>query len=225
MDVLSLGKPIMNVSIIITCHNRENHVGRAIRSAIDQAFPAGMFEVVVVDNKSTDHSAEIIRDFGDAIVPVFHEVDKGLPAARNSGIRKAKGRFIVHLDSDDYVHANLISVESQFLEYNGEWGAVACDYLLVDAYEHHLLRVSAKEDPIACGVMFRKDWLISIGLYDESMLRCGDEELRARFEERYTVGHIPLPYYRYTRHDGNMTKDYSPVAEYKRLLEERRDQT
>ena len=211
----------MNVSIIITCHNREKYIGRAIRSAIGQDFPGGKFEVIVVDNNSTDQSVEIIRDFGDAIVPIFHEVDEGLPASRNKGIRKAKGRFVVHLDSDDYFHANLISIENQFLEHNGEWGAVECDYLLVDAHEDHLLRVSAVEHPIACGVMFRKDCLISIGLYDESMRLCGDEELRARFQERYVVGHIPLPYYRYTRHDGNMTKDYSPVDEYNKKLEQR----
>lgn len=211
----------MNISVIITCHNREHHISRAIRSAVDQEFPRNKFEVIVVDNNSTDHSPEIIRDFGDAIVPIFHDSDRGLPAARNTGIRKAKGGFIVHLDSDDYFHSNLLSVEHQFLEYNGEWGAVACDYLLVDNYENHLLRVSAQEHPIACGVMFRKDCLIAIGLYDEKMLLCGDEELRARFEERYTVGHLPLPYYRYTRHDGNMTKGYDPLTEYKRLLERR----
>lgn len=208
----------MNVSIVIACYNREKHVARAIRSAIDQEFPRDKFEVIVVDNASTDHSPEIIRDFGDAIVPIFHDTNRGLPASRNSGIRKARGRYVVYLDSDDYIHANLISVEQQFLEYNRDWGAVACDYLLTDEHEGHLIRVSAKDHPIACGVMFRKDYLIALGLYDENLLLCGDEDLRARFEKEYTVGHIPLPYYRYTRHDGNMTKDYSPLNEYQERL-------
>ena len=211
----------MNVSIIITCFNRENYVGRAIRSAIDQSFPYGKFEVIVVDDNSTDHSREIIDDFGDDIIFLKHEKNLGLPTARNTGIRRAQGRYVVHLDSDDYFHSELIAFEHQFLAYNSDWGAVACDYVLVDAYEKHVSRMSAKKHPIACGVMFRKDYLIAIGLYDETMLVCEDEELRSRFEERYTIGHIPVPYYRYTRHDGNITRDYNRVDEYKERLNQR----
>ena len=210
----------MNVSIIITCYNREKHVARAIRSAVDQRFPYGTFEVVVVDDHSTDHSREIIADFGEAVVPVLHEKNLGLPTARNAGIRKARGRYVLHLDSDDYIHTDVIAFEYQFLEHNRDWGAVACDYLLVDEFEHQLSRMSAKTYPIACGIMFRKDYLIAIGLYDERMLVCEDEELRARFEQKYTIGHMPLPYYRYTRHDGNLTSDYTRVDEYRRRLEQ-----
>lgn len=211
----------MNVSIIITCHNREKHVCRAIRSAVDQVFPYGKFEVIVVDDHSTDHSRELIKDFGDLVIPIFHERNMGLPAARNTGIRRAKGRYVVHLDSDDYLHTDLIAMEHQFLAYNADWGAVACDYVLVDEHETHVRRVSAKEHPIACGIMFRKDFLINIGLYNEDMLMCEDEELRKRFEGRYTIGHIPLPFYRYTRHDGNLTNNHDRVDEYKKRLEKK----
>jgi glycosyltransferase involved in cell wall biosynthesis len=176
--------------------------------------------VVVVDDHSTDHSREIIADFGDAVVPVLLDKNMGLPTARNAGIRKARGRYVLHLDSDDYLHTDLIGFEYQFLEHNRDWGAVACDYLLVDEFEHQLSRMSALTHPIACGIMFRKDYLIAIGLYDEKMLVCEDEELRARFERQYTIGHIALPYYRYTRHDGNLTSDYSRVDEYRRRLEQ-----
>ena len=121
----------MIVSIIITCYNRERFIGRAIRSALNQRFPYGEYEVIVVDDGSTDHSREIIEDFGPGIVKIFHEENRGLPAARNSGIRKAKGRFVIHLDSDDYMHEELIAAEYLLLSYNS-WGAVACDYVLVD---------------------------------------------------------------------------------------------
>jgi glycosyltransferase involved in cell wall biosynthesis len=210
----------MLVSIIITCFNRENHIARAIRSAVDQVFPYGDFEVIVVDDYSADHSCEIIEDFGDAVVFLRHDHNRGLPAARNTGIRRARGRYVVHLDSDDYFHAETIAFEHQFLAFNGDWGAVACDYMLVDEHEGHGSRMSAKEHPIACGIMFRKDHLIAIGLYDESMLLCEDEELRARFEERYKIGHIPIPYYRYTRHEENMTREYNRVDEFRRRLAE-----
>lgn len=208
----------MLASIIITCYNRQEFIGRAIRSAIDQRFPYGRFEVIVVDDGSTDNSRAIIDDFGDAVVPIFHERNMGLPAARNSGIRKAKGRYVIHLDSDDYINEDLLGVEYLFLNHNNSWGAVACDYMLVDEHENHVERKSALESPIACGIMFRKDYLINIGLYDEKMLLCEEEELRKRFEARYSIHHIPLPLYRYIRHSDNITNDHEKLKKYKKKV-------
>lgn len=95
----------MKVSIIVTCFNRQHFIGRAIRSAISQRFPREEYEVIVVDDGSSDHSKAIIEDFNGDVITIFHKSNKGLPAARNSGIRKARGRFVVHLDSDDGVQA------------------------------------------------------------------------------------------------------------------------
>ena len=208
----------MKVSIIVTCYNRERYVSRAIRSAISQRFPRGEFEVIVVDDGSKDHSRDIIKDFGEEVHPIFHPANRGLPAARNSGIRKARGRFIVHLDSDDYLHEELVYFEYTYLAMNPHWGAVSCDYFVVDPNERHLERKDAAENPIACGLMFRKENLIEIGLYDPKMRVCEDEELRARYSARYQIGHIQLPLYRYTRHEANLTNDVKIVARYRKKL-------
>ena len=205
----------VRVSIIVTCYNRQQFIGRAVRSALTQSFPATDYEVVVVDDGSTDSSRKIIEDFGDKIVPVFHDQNLGLPAARNTGIRRALGQYVVHLDSDDYIHDELIHIEAMHLGMNPEWGAVECDYYEVDDRERHLRRGDALSAPIACGIMFRKDRLIEIGLYDEDMLLCEDEELRQRFESKYTIGHVSLPLYRYTRHQHNMTNDRESMAHYR----------
>lgn len=208
----------MKVSIIITCYNREKFIGRAIRSAISQRYPTGDFEIIVVDDGSTDSSREIIKDFGDAIISIFHEKNKGLPAARNTGIRRAKGRFVVHLDSDDYLHEDLIHIEELHLAYNSDWGAVTCDYVEVDEHENHLVRRDSASHPIACGIMFRKENLIEIGLYDEAMRLCEDEELRSRYESLYQFGHVKLPLYRYTKHENNITNDSHSMKRYRKKL-------
>jgi len=208
----------MRVSIIITCFNRERFVSRAIRSAISQRFPHADFEVVVVDDGSSDSSPSIIRDFGDEIVPIFHPKNLGLPSARNTGIRRAKGRFVVILDSDDYLHEELVYHEYVHLAMNADWGAAACDYFLVDSNERHMKRKSAEVEPIACGIMFRKDNLIAIGLYDEEMRVCEDEELRQRYSRQFRIGHVELPLYRYTKHETNMTNNRAKVAAYRRKL-------
>jgi glycosyltransferase involved in cell wall biosynthesis len=210
----------MKVSIIITCFNREKFIARAIRSAIFQNFPKNQFEVIVVDDGSSDNSRKIIEDFGDEIICIFHDKNMGLPTARNNGIRKARGRFVVHLDSDDYIHEDLIHVENLHLALNADWGAVACDYVEIDEHESHIGRRKAENHPIACGIMFRKESLIDIGLYDEKMLMCEDEEMRQRFEQKYLIGYVHLPLYRYTRHDKNMTNDVDAMAAYRNKIKD-----
>jgi glycosyltransferase involved in cell wall biosynthesis len=211
----------MKVSIVITCYNRERFISRAIRSAISQRFSRQDFEVIVVDDGSTDHSPDIISDFAEDIVAIFHPANRGLPAARNTGIRRARGRFVVHMDSDDYLHDELIPIEHLHLAMNPEWGAVSCDYFLVDTNERHLKRMDGTKDPIACGIMFRKENLIRIGLYDESMQVCEDEELRARYTDQYKIGHVYLPLYRYTNHDGNLTNNVEAVAAFRQKIKEK----
>ncbi len=211
----------MKVSIIITCYNREKWIGRAIRSAISQRFMKGDYEVIVVDDGSTDNSRKIINDFGDEIITIFHEKNRGLPTARNTGIRKSRGRFVVHLDSDDYLDDDAAYMLNRHLAYNPELGAVACDYYIVDDLEQHIRRCYADKDPIACGILFRKELLIDIGLYDETMLLCEDEELRERFDAKNEIGFCHVPLYRYTRHDDNLTNNIEEVEKYKTRLKTR----
>jgi glycosyltransferase involved in cell wall biosynthesis len=204
----------MKVSIIITCFNREKYLSRAIRSAISQRFPREDLEVIVVDDGSTDHSPEIAMDYGSEIVFIREEKNLGLPVARNLGIKRGKGRYVVNLDSDDYMHEDLIYVEHLHLSLNPHWAAVSCDYVLVDDNEMHISRISGTNKPIACGVMFRKDALITVGLYDEDMRVCEDHDLRLRFMQRYHIGHVELPLYRYRKHMDNITNDDSLVTYY-----------
>ena len=104
----------MIVSIIITSFNREKFIGRAIRSALNQKFPKDQFEVLVIDDGSKDNSVKIIKDFGNEIKSFFLQKNMGLPYARNYGIKKSIGRYIVHLDSDDYMHESLILLKNFF---------------------------------------------------------------------------------------------------------------
>jgi len=211
----------MKVSLIITCFNREKYLSRAIRSALAQRFPREEFEVVVIDDGSSDHSPQIAQDYGDQITYFRNEENLGLPVARNIGIRRARGRYVVNLDSDDYIHEDLIYVEHLHLALNPHWGAVSCDYFLVDEHEQHIARLSGVHKPIACGVMFRKDALISIGLYDESIQMCEEEDLRIRFMQHHHIGHVELPLYRYSRHGENITNNHRELIKYQKHIREK----
>jgi hypothetical protein len=93
--------------------------------------------------------------------------------------------------------------------------AIACDYLTVDEHEEHIERVNCLERPIGCGIMFRKDRLIELGLYDESFLMAEDLELRLRFEKRWLMHRLELPLYRYRLHEQNMTGDVAAYEQHK----------
>jgi glycosyltransferase involved in cell wall biosynthesis len=196
------------VSLIITTYNYAQYIERAIRSALDQSISKSEYEIIVVNDASTDSTGQILENYSD-VIRVFNLPENiGLSAARNFGIRKARGQNIVFLDADDYLHSESLRVQNLFLNENNAFDAVAIDYYLVNERGLHIEHISSSEKPIACGIMFRKDHLYNIGLYDESFSAREEEDLRIRWSNAgYGIHHIPLPLYRYRMHEGNMTKD------------------
>jgi hypothetical protein len=93
------------------------------------------------------------------------------------------------------------------LRLNSHFDAVACDYQLVDDHENTLSHMNCLDDPIGCGIMFRIEQLIDIGLYDEDLQWREEEDLRIRFLEHHAIERVALPLYRYRRHQDNMTND------------------
>jgi len=198
------------VAIVMAAHNEEKYVERALRSCLSQSAASDSYEIVLVDDGSTDATRRIAEAF-DGVRILANEVQLGLPASLNRGLKGAPARYVVRVDADDYVHHDFVRVLSLFLELNPYMDAVACDYYTVNEHEEHLQHVNCLERPIGCGVMFRKERLIELGLYDESFLMAEDLDLRLRFERRWKMHRIELPLYRYRLHGENMTSD---VAAY-----------
>jgi glycosyltransferase involved in cell wall biosynthesis len=211
----------MKVTVIIATYNAEKYVGRAIRSVIDQSFPKTDYEIIVVDDGSTDRTTNILESFGDWINVISLKENRGIGYACNQGIRKALSPYVVRVDADDYVHEDLLKVEYLYLSMNKQLDAVACDYLVVDERESPIGRRNAHTDPIACGIMFRKDNLVSIGLYDESFPVREDEDLRIRYLQQFNIERIELPLYRYRLHESNITKNTEAMQYYKNMLNEK----
>lgn len=206
----------MNTSIIITAYNAERYIGRAVRSCIRQSI--GNHEVIVVDDGSTDNTVSVLESFGEWIKLIKLGGNYGLPHAANVGIRASTGQMVMRVDADDYVHEDILKVGYLYLAMNKQYGAVAFDYLRVDDKEDIIERVSSKSVPIACGILFRKDLLVDIGLYDEQFRILEDEDLRYRFIEKHSIYNISLPLYRYRKHNDNMTNSTEIVKKYRELL-------
>lgn len=88
------------VSVVIPTYNRADLIKETIYSVLEQTYDK--FEIIVVDDGSSDNTKEVVRDIKDERIKYFYQENKGLPAAaRNAGLRQSKGEFIAFLDSDD----------------------------------------------------------------------------------------------------------------------------
>lgn len=115
------------ISIIIPVYNVEKYINKCIDSILNQTFTN--FEVIIINDGSTDNSGYICNNYAvaDNRVKVFHGTNKGVANARNQGIIKSKGEYIIFVDSDDYLEQN------------------ACKYLYEEA-------IKSKADVVLCGI-------------------------------------------------------------------------
>jgi glycosyltransferase involved in cell wall biosynthesis len=122
---------VMTVSIIIRTFNRAHSIAEAIQSALQQTYQD--FELIVVDDASTDATSEVIRSFHDDRIRVFrHDSNRGVGAACNTGIRAAIGGLIAWLDSDDIWHPDKLALQVDFLHRNPDVVAVFSDVCIHD---------------------------------------------------------------------------------------------
>jgi glycosyltransferase involved in cell wall biosynthesis len=111
------------VSVIIPTYNRAHLLDRAIKSVLSQTYQD--FEVIVVDDGSSDNTEDVIKSIGDArLLYVRHEKNVGSNAARNTGIRLARGKYISFQDSDDEWHPDKLERQVPVLEDNPDVGGV-----------------------------------------------------------------------------------------------------
>ena len=100
----------IKVSVIVPVYNTSQYIGRSLNSIISQDFDS--FEIIVVDDGSTDNSLEIINQtFNDCEIPhkIIHQENAGVSVARNVALNEARGDYIVFVDGDDYISQNHLS--------------------------------------------------------------------------------------------------------------------
>ena len=117
--------PAPLVSIIVPAFNAERFVARALRSALGQAYPN--LEIIVVDDGSTDRTAEIVRSFSDPRIRLAPQTNRGQAAARNHGIRLSAGKYVTFLDADDVYLPAKVERQVAFLGATPGYQGAFCD--------------------------------------------------------------------------------------------------
>ncbi|MHC4386164.1 MAG: glycosyltransferase family 2 protein, partial [Planctomycetota bacterium] len=107
----------MKISVVIPAYNIEDYIERAIDSVLAQTRQPE--EIIVVDDGSTDATAQKIKAYGDQ-VRYIHQANKGLSGARNTGIRQAQNEWVAFLDGDDEWLPEKLQLQSELLTRNPE---------------------------------------------------------------------------------------------------------
>lgn len=120
------------LSVILPVFNSETFVKEAIRSVLEQTFSD--FELIVIDDGSTDKSGEIVLGFDDPrIVYLRNENNRGLVFSLNWGLKSAKGDYIARMDADDICHPERFQKQILSLKQNPSIGLCACKAALIDS--------------------------------------------------------------------------------------------
>lgn len=191
------------VSVIIPTYNRGWILREAVDSVLNQDFTD--FELIVVDDGSTDDTGEILAAYGRSVI-VLRQPNQGVSAARNRGIAEARAQLVALLDSDDLWLPQKLSRQVDFFKINPE--ALICQ--TEETWVRNGVRVNPKkrhrkfsgmifEASLALclvspsAVMMRRELFDRVGLFDQRLPACEDYDLWLRVSCRYPVYLIDEP--------------------------------
>lgn len=212
-----VGSP--KVSVIIPCFNAGRYLADAIQSVLDQSYVD--FEVIIVDDGSTDGTQAVAQSFADSRLRYIHQPHQGRSSARNAGIRAAKGALVAFLDADDWFMPRKLEIQERFLTLMPEVGLVAGGWAETDEsgsilverrmWEAHNLAVQTWlfSCPVTVSsVLVRKGWLEKVGFFDGNLKRVEDWDLWLRLAlAGCQMMWVPEIVARYRYHEGNSVRD------------------
>jgi glycosyltransferase involved in cell wall biosynthesis len=182
------------VTVIIPTFNRGYSLAESVQSVLDQNFTD--YDLIVVDDGSTDNTPEILRQF-TGVQQIRLEENRGVSYARNQGISQAKGEWVAFLDSDDLWKKNKLSTQMEWIENHPDHKAIYTDEIWI----RNGVRVNAMNKhrkysgdifryclPLCIvspsSVLLHADLLKEVGGFDESMPVCEDYDLWLRIAKR-----------------------------------------
>jgi glycosyltransferase involved in cell wall biosynthesis/SAM-dependent methyltransferase len=219
----SAGRP--TVAVIIPVFNHAHFLAEALKSVLNQIRSAD--EIIVIDDGSTDHPEAVIARFQN--VQLIRQENCGLAAARNTGLRACTTSHVVFLDADDMLLPEALEAGlACFAHHPGcafVYGGHRCisgnGQHLYDLFraidgDAHLAMLRRNEVCMIAAVLFRRDFLLAAGGFDESLRRCEDVDVYLRMTQNYSIAGYSTIVAQYRKHSENMSND--SVAQLKTML-------
>jgi glycosyltransferase involved in cell wall biosynthesis len=214
------------VTVVIPAFNAEPHIAEALASI--RAQTVRDIEVIVVDDGSSDATVRTAAGFAsDLDLTVLTQANAGPAAARNAGVRRARGRYCAFLDADDLMLPDRLAAQADLLDRDRDMGLVYTDVMTFDdrGIIHRTRRTYS--DPRAgmvldhllldnfittSTVMSPTERLIEVGLFGEARRVSEDFELWLRMAARWKVGFVDRPLVQYRRRPGSLSDDKLATA-------------
>lgn len=191
----------MRISVVIPTYNRREEVKKALQSVLDQTLKPS--EVIVVDDGSTDSTAEYLKENSDSEVRIITRPHRGVAAARNRGIQESTGEWLTFLDSDDTWLPQKLERQAAFHYKNPELLISQTDDVWIrngkpfNRRKYHvpqagwIFNLSLERCMISpSAVMVNRKILDNVGSFDEGLPACEDYDLWLRVTAKYPVGLI-----------------------------------
>jgi glycosyltransferase involved in cell wall biosynthesis len=202
------------VSVVIPCYNSARYLGETIESVLAQTYAP--FEIIVVNDGSTDTTAEIAQSYP---VQYVYQKNGGISAARNAGVAHSQGKYVLFLDHDDRLLPGAMEVQVKVLEERPECAMAIGEHRYIQAdgteigYSHkhvvgrdpyeELLEHNFVETP--CSVLHRRSALDRTGLFVEKVQGAEDYEMYLRTARQYPVATHDTAVAEYRLHDANIS--------------------
>jgi glycosyltransferase involved in cell wall biosynthesis len=192
------------VSVVIPTYNYGRFVTAAVDSVLAQTRPAD--EIIVIDDGSTDDTRDRLAGCRDRITYVY-QANQGLPAARNTGIRAARGDLIAFLDSDDLWHPRKLEAQLAVLagtpalglvaadsvaDFRGEWPAVG-DPAALPTRPVTLRDILVRSRFGPSSVLARRACFDAVGLFDPDLRSAEDRDMWLRIAARFPTVKVESP--------------------------------
>jgi glycosyltransferase involved in cell wall biosynthesis len=205
-----------DITVFMACYNAQDFVSEAISSVLNQTFTN--FELLIVNDGSTDDSVKIINSFNDDRIKLIHnQTNQGLVYTRNTALTHANGKYIAVLDSDDIAYPNRLKLQYDYLESNptvalcgGHAAIIDSDgietgeKLIVLCDENLNMQMMFGNPFVNSSTMFRAIVLRELNGYNKYAL-AEDYDLFLRFAEKYLVSNIDHFLVKYRIHNHNIT--------------------
>lgn len=204
------------VSVIIPTFNRRDYLPIALDSVLAQTYTD--YEIIVIDDGSSDDTREILAPYAERI-RYYYQENRGIAGARNRGIEESQGTYLALLDSDDYWLPRKLECQMEVFRKNPGLGMVAtrCSSIsaqgrfrqlnrpgksgriLTDLFRSNFIRTSS--------ALITRECLDRVGLFDTSLPECEEYDLWLRIAHRYPVGFINEPLTVYTDNPHGVSTD------------------
>lgn len=206
-----------SITVIMIVYNGERYIGEAVASILNQDFDD--FELLIVDDGSTDGTITAIEQFDDSRIKVFRNGEnKGVAFSRNFGLSAVRGRYIAIMDSDDVAFPDRLSLQYHFLEAHPNVALCGGQAILIDqsgreigtfeqvptGYEHLSMHLLFRDIFINPSCMFRRSAALQLGGYRDLGV-AEDFEFYFRMSNTHVLANLRDYLIKYRIHHGNIS--------------------